>query len=344
MIKEEYKNIPDAEFVPLKDGVDSVFWNKYEINKLGDIKCIQSGIITKSVKSKNGHYPRKSFRVGEFKKAYLIHRLVAITFLVPEPNKEEVDHIDRNKENYKLSNLRWSSRNENLLNREFSSRMGKAKLLKLDESGQIVEEIDYFSILKKKRDYINQSIKDNKKAFGYFWKKEINELSDFIKEYNINLEKEQFIPILRFPKLLINKYGLIKRNNEYVVGWKDDKGYRKISIESHPYFIHRLVFETFSNALLSQNDVIDHIDTNTLNNTFTNLRKVTQKENMNNELTKAKLSKKVLKYSLDGVLLGEFKTLTEACESIGIHRDNNCIKLCCEGKLSKSHGFKWKYA
>ena len=33
MIKEEYKGIPDTEFVPLKEGIDPVFWDKYEINK-----------------------------------------------------------------------------------------------------------------------------------------------------------------------------------------------------------------------------------------------------------------------------------------------------------------------
>lgn len=32
MIKPEYKDIPDTEFVPLKEGVDPVFWSKYEIN------------------------------------------------------------------------------------------------------------------------------------------------------------------------------------------------------------------------------------------------------------------------------------------------------------------------
>lgn len=37
MIKEEYKNLPDTEFVPLKEGIDPVFWDKYEINKDGEI-------------------------------------------------------------------------------------------------------------------------------------------------------------------------------------------------------------------------------------------------------------------------------------------------------------------
>lgn len=64
---------------------------------------------------------------------------------------------------------------------------------------------------------------------------------------------------------------------------------------------------------------------------------------MNNPKTKEKLSKPVLKYSLDGEFLEEYPTLTSACKSLELNRDNNCIQLCCEGKLSKSHGYKWKY-
>ena len=41
MIKEEYKDIPDTEFVLLKEGIDPVFWDKYEINKDGEIRHVK---------------------------------------------------------------------------------------------------------------------------------------------------------------------------------------------------------------------------------------------------------------------------------------------------------------
>lgn len=44
MIKEEYKNLPDTEFVPLKEGIDPVFWDKYEINKDGEIRHVKNGL------------------------------------------------------------------------------------------------------------------------------------------------------------------------------------------------------------------------------------------------------------------------------------------------------------
>ena len=68
MIKEEYKNLKDTEFVLLIEGIDPVFFGKYEINKLGEIKTLKSGIITKTYYNRHNKIPIKSFRVGKIKK------------------------------------------------------------------------------------------------------------------------------------------------------------------------------------------------------------------------------------------------------------------------------------
>ena len=47
----------------------------------------------------------------------LKHRLIAQHFIPNPDNLSDVDHIDRNKQNNTLSNLRWVSRSENLKNR-----------------------------------------------------------------------------------------------------------------------------------------------------------------------------------------------------------------------------------
>jgi hypothetical protein len=51
------------------------------------------------------------------KKYTHIHRLVAMTFIPNPENKREVDHIDRDKTNNKISNLRWCSPSENARNK-----------------------------------------------------------------------------------------------------------------------------------------------------------------------------------------------------------------------------------
>lgn len=48
---------------------------------------------------------------------YLISRLVALTFIPNPDNKPEVDHIDRDRGNNNISNLRWADDNDQSINR-----------------------------------------------------------------------------------------------------------------------------------------------------------------------------------------------------------------------------------
>lgn len=65
-------------------------------------------------------------------------------------------------------------------------------------------------------------------------------------------------------------------------------GYLRVPLKHAPgkekkYLVHRLVYEAFVGNLESDK-VIDHIDANKENNHFTNLRQVTQKENIHNAI------------------------------------------------------------
>lgn len=66
---------------------------------------------------KHGGYWMVSVDRNKFSRGdYPVHRLLAIAF-IPNPNNyKEIDHIDRNRANNALSNLRWVSRHENCMN------------------------------------------------------------------------------------------------------------------------------------------------------------------------------------------------------------------------------------
>lgn len=60
-------------------------------------------------------YPCVSLGVAKNKKNYSIHRLVALAF-IPNPGAlDQINHKDGDKANFKLSNLEWCSRGQNMV-------------------------------------------------------------------------------------------------------------------------------------------------------------------------------------------------------------------------------------
>ena len=98
------------EYKPILDYPD------YEVSNLGNVRNIKTGRILKP-RNNDGYY-----RVLLNNKNKRIHRLVALTFLPNPDNKTDVDHIDRNRTNNVVSNLRWVSRSENCLNTKSRDR------------------------------------------------------------------------------------------------------------------------------------------------------------------------------------------------------------------------------
>lgn len=89
----------------------------YKINKNGVIYSLASNKFIKTTYDKDGYSVINLYN-GEKKKNCKLHRLLAIQFIPnDDPNKTEIDHIDRNRSNNCLENLRWSNRQLNCRNR-----------------------------------------------------------------------------------------------------------------------------------------------------------------------------------------------------------------------------------
>lgn len=89
----------------------------YEISNKGQVKNIKRGTLLKLQKDKDGYLCANMSYQGK-KYHRRVHRLVAITFIDNPENYELVDHIDRNKENNYVSNLRWTDIQGNNRNKE----------------------------------------------------------------------------------------------------------------------------------------------------------------------------------------------------------------------------------
>lgn len=83
-------------------------------------------------------------------------------------------------------------------------------------------------------------------------------------------------------KIKIDKEGNLKLYQEMATFVTN--GYLRVTLfHNQKYFVHRLVFETWKEPL-EDGKVIDHIDGDTMNNNVSNLRQVSQKENVHNAI------------------------------------------------------------
>lgn len=94
----------------------------YKINKKGEILscCSNNKILKYNLSGTKKRYYTIRLYKDNIQKSYTIHRLLAIHFIPNDDveNKTWIDHIDRNKSNNNLDNLRWITPSGNARNRE----------------------------------------------------------------------------------------------------------------------------------------------------------------------------------------------------------------------------------
>lgn len=102
-MKEEWRDIQDF--------ID------YQVSNKGRIKSFYTDKIRKTSISNSG-YERIVLCNDCNKQSKSVHRLVALAFLPNPENYPEVDHIDRDKLNNNISNLRWVPKSVNNSNKD----------------------------------------------------------------------------------------------------------------------------------------------------------------------------------------------------------------------------------
>lgn len=98
-------------------------YSNYAISSTGNVKNTNTDRVLVSTVNRYGYLQIGLRQKGvREKKFFLIHRLVALYFIDSVPDNFdnlEVDHIDHNKTNNNIENLRLVTKVENCLSREF---------------------------------------------------------------------------------------------------------------------------------------------------------------------------------------------------------------------------------
>lgn len=138
---------------------------------------------------------------------------------------------------------------------------------------------------------------------------------------------------------------------------KNEDGYLRVSLamekKKRAFLVHRLVASAFIPNPLNK-PCINHLDENKTNNKADNLEWCSVWENStygnrckkigekSSKTPHTWLYKSVLQYSLQGILIKEYKSLREAANAVGA-KSTAGIQSCCVGRLKSSMGYIWKY-
>lgn len=145
--------------------------DKYQISIFGNVKNVKTNKMLTPYKNTNGYF-QIDLWIKNKRKKFLIHKLVAETFIPNINNSPIVNHKDENKQNNNINNLEWctakynanyGTRNKKLskpvvcieLNKQFES-------LKMAEEELKIEKTNISKCCYKKRHH--------KTAGGYHWR------------------------------------------------------------------------------------------------------------------------------------------------------------------------------
>ena len=118
----------------------------YEISTKGNVRNKTSKRMLKPQAFGATGYKQVSLKIKEtnkYQKRY-IHRLVAQTFIDNPENKREVNHINGDKLDNRLSNLEWVTSSENQIKRHQQGNIqtSNRKIGRFDLDGNLLEEYE----------------------------------------------------------------------------------------------------------------------------------------------------------------------------------------------------------
>lgn len=357
------KKIFDTEYcliienISLEKGVeiwqDIPEYSRYKISTYGNVFAKSLNKFVSKI-NKGGYYHVSLYDNQKIRKCVSIHQLVAKTFLEnndPE-NKTIVDHIDNDKTNNHIDNLRWVTKSENSKSYQQNFRKKRA-ILQYDLNDNLIRKWECIDDILQENKYNRNTlclkIREETKYYDSIWKYETPKKHDdpvFLEEdeyfKNVGMIKGH-----DFSTYDVSTYGKIRNINtgHYLKPATDNKGYLKVilvdkqSKEKINITIHIVVANVFVKQKSPNQTYVNHIDENKTNNHYKNLEWLTNRQNITHTSGKPV-------HQIDiktGKILKTFDSIAEIQESLNVTHGMGIIH-CCQNKKKSYFGFKWQYA
>ena len=318
----------------------------YEVSNLGNIKNKKTNkpiTINYERLKKDNKRARPGLSHNGQIKGYYLHRIVAEHFIDNPCNLPEVNHIDGNYYNNKAENLEWISKLDNMRHASENKLMKRyTRRVIIQNKGTGEEKIfdkvsDCAEYLKYSLSTISNTCRGNRVDKLYDMKYENEERK---------IEENENIIWKEYPeckKYLISNTGEIKnkKTGRLMMGSKQN-GYRFMTlfIDKGTPKMNRLVHRMVAQTFLENPDnkpVVNHKDTNILNNHVDNLEWVTYKENMNTEETIKNLKKGKNSKTIHQILIetGEIVNTFDGASECSV---KCCLNICHYYSGNKKYG------
>lgn len=311
--------------------------SKYEISPSGEIRnrCTKA-ILQGSVYE--GCVRMKLMNDECVPKVYMLHRLVALTFVKRE-DKSIVQHVNGNGLDNRAKNLRW------ILPAEKCNRGNKGNQRPVRQLTENCEEIKIWPsateasrCLKISPSSISNACRNRPKiAGGFLW--------EFVE--NNPCEDETWVEIE--DGIFISDLGRVEyRSGAKTYGSKSN-GYLYVRINGRKYGVHQLIAEYFvPNDDPDNKNVPNHIDGNKTNNRAGNLEWGTQQHNVRHAIrtglqktTRANPSicSSIGKYDQNGEMIATYPSLYSAAKAAGINKQK--FRRLMTGKYASKFNYRY---
>lgn len=323
----------------------------YEINILGNIRNKNTQNLLKPNINGAG-YATIVLSKNNIPKGYLIHRLVALTFLPNYYNKNTVNHKNKITTDNRLWNLEWSTMKEQNIHKNLNKIKTTFYMCTMKPIWRIDintnEKLEKYNNLTEAQDWCikhNLSNSKNSKngislaalgkrnmALGYKWEYEyINEKNDEYKDEIWEKIPEDLID--GYKNIFISSFGRVKYADGVIGNGYKFSCYLGISIGGKNYRAHQLVAKVFLPNPYNKL-IVNHKDGNKLNAKLDNLEWTTHKENSIHAYSTGlnKNTKNIVQYDKNMNKIKEFKSINEASRELNVSSVR--ISNCCHKRLN----------